>query len=69
MLAVIRSIRRLTCKARGHRWNYPSQFMRQCIRCGREEAVYVNRCPHIGEPQSEWLPSPTQRLKDSGDCP
>ena len=50
--------RAVLCRWFGHRWRYPSSFIRECTRCPRKEAVYINRFPHIGEPQYEWRLSP-----------
>lgn len=57
-------IRKLLCRLFAHRWRYPRDFIRECPRCEREEAVYLNRFPKIGEPQTEWRASPNQRLRD-----
>ncbi len=47
-----------------HMWKYTRSCTRQCERCGREETLWYNRFPKVGEPQTEWGPSPDQMLKD-----
>jgi len=46
----------------GHKWEYTGRYIRECKRCGYEEAVFINRSLKIGEAQSNWEPSPQQRI-------
>jgi hypothetical protein len=57
------------CEQHGHDWKRTRSTTRVCQRCGREEAVWANRFPGIGEAATYWAASPTQRLKDCGLYP
>ena len=49
-----RRVRAVLCRWFGHRWRYPTEFTRECTRCPRKEALYMNCFPYIGEPQCAW---------------
>lgn len=60
-----KQIAAIRCRWSGHDWLYDSGYKRHCKRCDYEEAVWLNRFPRIGEPASEWGPSPSQILSDA----
>jgi hypothetical protein len=39
-----------------HDWQYipPNKVKRQCSKCNREQWIFQNRYPQIGEPLYEW---------------
>lgn len=53
----------IICKIFGHKWQYTRTYIKICKRCQREEAVYMNRFPKIGEPLTYWDASPSQKTK------
>lgn len=57
------------CKLLGHNWVSKREAIRECARCGREEALWYNEFPRVGEPATKWDASPTQRLRDMGELP
>ena len=58
------------CAVFGHKWVYDRENTnRVCSRCGREQTVWLNRYPKVGQPQMEWADSPKQRMKDLPDLP
>jgi len=45
----------LLCRLIGHRWQkFSDGFKRRCPRCAREEWVFSNPYPRIGEPKYYW---------------
>lgn len=53
--ALIGMIRRARCRAVGHRFvEFSDGFKRHCPRCNKEEWVFSNPYPQIGQPKYEW---------------
>lgn len=45
---------KILCKLLGHKWTHPRTYIRICERCEREEAIFENPYPKIGESKLEW---------------
>ncbi len=57
-------LNKLLCRLLGHRWKKTREYIRRCERCKREEALWLNNYPSIGEARYFWDASPSQRMDE-----
>lgn len=57
-------LRRQMCRLAGHSFaTFSDGYKRRCVRCAREEWMFSNPYPRIGQPKYQWKHMPFHELK------